>query len=232
MAKTEVFIGQTEFLRAKEQGGVAGMFLNGNRRGIQPLQRLLGHAANPRAGTDDQGAIGQRFGQVREDARALQHVGATDSRHGLAKRWLIGIDQAEIGNTEIGHGTGGGADVERVADVDEDDGETGEAGGFDVFIVDDGVSLSRQYAGRYSDFMARGVGVADGDLSLKSRLIFWLIRRRMKRITQATRLRAHHPALLEYSSRMDQFVGNPGLVPVQLKELAQVKVAAMVGCPF
>ncbi len=137
MAKTEVFIGQAEFLRAKEQGGVAGMFLNSNRRAIQPLQRLLGHAANPGAGTDDQRAIGQRLCQVGEDACALQHVGATDSRYGLAKRGLIGLDQAEIGNTEIGHGTGGGADVERVADVDEDDGETGEAGGLDVFIVDD-----------------------------------------------------------------------------------------------
>ena len=80
--------------------------------------------------------------------------------------------------------------------------------------------------------MARGSGVADRDLSLKSRLIFWLIRRRMKRITQTTRLRAHHPPLLEYSSRMDQFVGAPGLVSLHLKELAQVKVATMVGCPF
>ncbi len=80
--------------------------------------------------------------------------------------------------------------------------------------------------------MARGVGVADRDLSLKSRLIFWLIRRRMKRITQATRLRAHNPSLLEYSSRMDQIVGEADLVPLRLKELAQVKVAAMVGCPF
>ena len=54
----------------------------------------------------------------------------------------------------------------------------------------------------------------------------------MKRITQATRLRAHNPSLLEYSSRMDQIVGEAVLVPLRLKELAQVKVAAMVGCPF
>jgi hypothetical protein len=38
--------------------------------------------------------------------------------------------------------------------------------------------------------------------------------------------------LLEFSSRLDLFVASPGLVPVKLKELVQVKVAAMVGCPF
>jgi hypothetical protein len=31
---------------------------------------------------------------------------------------------------------------------------------------------------------------------------------------------------------MDQFVAAPGLVSLKLKELAQVKVAALVGCPF
>jgi hypothetical protein len=80
--------------------------------------------------------------------------------------------------------------------------------------------------------MARGVGVADGDLSLKSRFIFHLIRRRLGRISLGPRLRAHHPKLLEYSSRMDQFMAASGLVPLKLKELAQVKVAALVGCPF
>jgi hypothetical protein len=80
--------------------------------------------------------------------------------------------------------------------------------------------------------MARGIGVADGDLSLKSRLIFWLIRRRLGRISLGPRLRAHHPKLLEFSSRLDLFVASPGLVPLKLKELVQVKVAALVGCPF
>ena len=80
--------------------------------------------------------------------------------------------------------------------------------------------------------MARGIGVADGDLSLQSRLIFWFIRQRLGRISLGPRLRAHHPKLLEYSSRMDQFVVAPGLVPRKLNELVQVKVAALVGCPF
>ena len=80
--------------------------------------------------------------------------------------------------------------------------------------------------------MSRAAGVAERDLTLKSRIILALIKRRLGRATKATLIRAHHPALLEYSSRMDQFVAAKGLVPLNLKELAQVKVAMMVGCPF
>jgi hypothetical protein len=31
---------------------------------------------------------------------------------------------------------------------------------------------------------------------------------------------------------MDIYAASPGTIPVRLKELAQLKVAMMVGCPF
>jgi hypothetical protein len=46
------------------------------------------------------------------------------------------------------------------------------------------------------------------------------------------RIRARDPKLLELSGRMDLHLLAPGMASMKLKELAQLKVAMMVGCPF
>jgi hypothetical protein len=59
--------------------------------------------------------------------------------------------------------------------------------------------------------MSRSKGVQDHQAGLRTRFIFWLVKRKYR--------------------RMDLHVASPGTVPLKLKELAQVKVAMMVGCP-
>lgn len=46
------------------------------------------------------------------------------------------------------------------------------------------------------------------------------------------RVRALDPKLLRSSVQMDFYLASNRQVPVVLKELAQIKVAMMVGCPF
>ena len=80
--------------------------------------------------------------------------------------------------------------------------------------------------------MSRGTGVSDSEAGLRTRFIYWLVKRKLGRIPLGVRIRARNPKLLELSGRMDLHVASAGSVPAVLKELAQVKVAVMVGCPF
>ena len=80
--------------------------------------------------------------------------------------------------------------------------------------------------------MSRTTGVPDKQLGLRARLIYWLTKRRRGRIHLATRVRAYDPKLLELAFRMDLHTAAQRTVPSVLKELAQIKVAVMVGCPF
>jgi hypothetical protein len=78
----------------------------------------------------------------------------------------------------------------------------------------------------------RGEGISDSEASLRTRFIYWLVKRKLGKIPRGVRIRARDPKLLELSGRMDLHIGKPESVPAILKELAQIKVAMMVGCPF
>jgi hypothetical protein len=78
----------------------------------------------------------------------------------------------------------------------------------------------------------RGAGVSDREASLRTRFIYWLVKRRLGRIPLGVRIRARDPKLLELSGRMDLHIAKPESVPAILKELVLIKVAVMVGCPF
>ncbi len=78
----------------------------------------------------------------------------------------------------------------------------------------------------------RGVGVSDREAPLRTRLIYWFVKRRLKRIPLGVRIRARDPKLLARSVKMDLLIASAVTVPSKLKELAQLKVAMMVGCPF
>jgi hypothetical protein len=78
----------------------------------------------------------------------------------------------------------------------------------------------------------RGAGVPNREAGLGTRIIYWLVKRRRGRIHRGVRIRAHDARLLRLSFLMDRYTASSGTVPLALKELAQLKVAAMVGCPL
>ena len=80
--------------------------------------------------------------------------------------------------------------------------------------------------------MVRSQGVQDNEGGLITRIIFWLAKRRLGRVPLAMRVRARDSKLFRNIVRMDLYATSPGTIPVRLKELAQLKVAMMVGCPF
>ena len=80
--------------------------------------------------------------------------------------------------------------------------------------------------------MSRSQGVSDHQAGLVTRLLFWLAKRALGRVPRGMRVRAFDPKYLRRAVRMDLYAAAPGTVPMHLKELAQLKVALMVGCPF
>jgi hypothetical protein len=80
--------------------------------------------------------------------------------------------------------------------------------------------------------LARADGVQDREAGSRTRLIFRRAKRRYGHVPLPTRLRARDPKLLELCEQMSRYTVAPGTVPANLKELAQLKVATMVGCGF
>lgn len=80
--------------------------------------------------------------------------------------------------------------------------------------------------------MVRIAGVSAEGAGLRVRFIYWLLKRRVGRVSSGASIRAHDRRLLELAMRMDRYVASPGAVSVKLKELAQIKAAMVVGCPF
>jgi hypothetical protein len=80
--------------------------------------------------------------------------------------------------------------------------------------------------------MNRAAGVQNREAGLRARVIFWLTKRRLGRVPLSARIQARDPKLLAAAAWMSMHIARQGAVSLKLKELAQVKVAAMVGCPF
>lgn len=80
--------------------------------------------------------------------------------------------------------------------------------------------------------MNRTAGVQDHEASLRVKWIFRRIKRRFGHVILSARIRARDTKLLELSEEMNAYSVRVGMVSAKLKELAQLKVAAMVGCPF
>jgi len=85
---------------------------------------------------------------------------------------------------------------------------------------------------RGTDTRSRTNGVQDHEAGLKTRLIFRRAKKRFGHVPLSTRIRAYDPELLGLAERMSKYTSASGVVPPRLKELVQIKVAAMVGCPF
>jgi AhpD family alkylhydroperoxidase len=84
--------------------------------------------------------------------------------------------------------------------------------------------------------MAR-IGGADpskqGLLSgLFTRIVYAMTKRKVGRVVMPVQLVAHHPKLLWGYGQMEQAFASSHLVAAGLKDLAQLRVATLVGCPF
>ena len=80
--------------------------------------------------------------------------------------------------------------------------------------------------------MARMDGVEPKKGGLLVRLAYFMTRRRLGRVIMPIRITAHHPRLLRAMAHMEMGQEAARTIDPQLKTLAQVKVAMLIGCPF
>ena len=84
--------------------------------------------------------------------------------------------------------------------------------------------------------MARILGAEPSKQGLVSglftRIVYAMTRRSVGRVVMPVQLVAHHPKLLWGYGQMEQSLLSSHLVDAALKDLAQLRVATLVGCPF
>jgi hypothetical protein len=67
---------------------------------------------------------------------------------------------------------------------------------------------------------------------LFTRIIYAMTKRKVGRTVMPVKIAAHHSKLLWGYGQMEQSLLSSKLVDVALKNLAQLRVATLVGCPF
>ena len=75
-------------------------------------------------------------------------------------------------------------------------------------------------------------GVPDGRAGFFLRLAYWFSRRRLGKVADPLRVTGHHPWVSFGYGTFELAAERAHLVEARLKELAQIKAAALVGCPF
>jgi hypothetical protein len=67
---------------------------------------------------------------------------------------------------------------------------------------------------------------------LFTRIIYSLVKRKLGRVVMPVQIVAHHSRILWGYAQMEQSFVSSDLVDTGLKDLAQLRVATLVGCPF
>jgi hypothetical protein len=84
--------------------------------------------------------------------------------------------------------------------------------------------------------MARIEGAEPGKQSffqgVFTRIIYSMTKRKVGRVVMPVRIAAHHAKLLWGYGQMEQSLLGSRLVEAGLKDLGQLRVATLVGCPF
>ena len=86
--------------------------------------------------------------------------------------------------------------------------------------------------------MAYMKGVEPAGAGWFTRLVYWFVRRQFGKLTGKNRLiepvkvAAHHPRLLRALGQMEGGLGAARSVPTKLKQIASLKAAMLIGCPF
>jgi hypothetical protein len=78
----------------------------------------------------------------------------------------------------------------------------------------------------------RSQGVQDHQAGILTRIIFWMAKRRLGLVPLGARIRAFDPKYMRNALRLDVYGIAKGTISLHFKEIAQLKVALMVGCPF
>src|SRR6266403_4400531 len=65
-----------------------------------------------------------------------------------------------------------------------------------------------------------------------TRIIYSMVKRKVGRVVMPVKIAAHHAKLLWGYGQMEQSLFASKLVDAGLKNLAQLRVATLVGCPF
>jgi hypothetical protein len=81
-------------------------------------------------------------------------------------------------------------------------------------------------------------GIKPTEAGWFTRLVYWLMRRKLRKLTGKARLiepitvAAHHPRLFRAIGQMEGGLAAAQTVPDELKLLASLRVATLIGCPF
>jgi hypothetical protein len=78
----------------------------------------------------------------------------------------------------------------------------------------------------------RAIGVSGPQAGWITKLLYRALKKRIGRVPKSKTLAAHHTPTLLASTWMDSVCASARTVSGALKELVQLKVAALVGCPF
>jgi hypothetical protein len=65
-----------------------------------------------------------------------------------------------------------------------------------------------------------------------TRIIYGIVKRKVGRVVMPVKIVAHHAKLLWGYGQMEQSLLSSHMVDAALKDLGQLRVATLVGCPF
>ena len=126
MAEGEVFSGEAVFFGAEDDGDSSVVVEFAGDDGSELIEAddgLFRFAVGECAGAENEGGVADGFGEGGGFTRVGEEFGSADGGAGFAPVGLVRRDDGEVRETEVSHGTGDCADVERVARGDEDDGD-------------------------------------------------------------------------------------------------------------
>lgn len=84
----------------------------------------------------------------------------------------------------------------------------------------------------YPEDMERAIGVSASEAGWITKLLYRALHKRLGRVSKSKTLAAHHTPTLLATTWMDAVCSLARTIPPALKELVQLKVAMLVGCPF
>ena len=67
---------------------------------------------------------------------------------------------------------------------------------------------------------------------LFTRIVYGITKRKLGQVVVPAQITAHHTRILWGYGQMEQSLGGSSLVNGELKHLAEMRVATLVGCPF
>jgi len=80
--------------------------------------------------------------------------------------------------------------------------------------------------------MARIRGLESNEVGPVTRFIYWMTKRKLGRLVLPLKVTAHQPRLLRALGQMEMGQQAVHAVESKLKNLASIKAALLIGCPF